>query len=230
MVLKALILAGAVCVGSPLVAQAIATAPVSATAEQLRSAALDPGEGRQVAESLSNELTEKFVIAEQGKRYAAMLRVNAVAGRYDKGTRGELAKLITDDLMAVYKDGHLHLSVAEPEAAGGGGGPPKDFPPLIQSAKWLAPGIAYIRPSAFFSTDEEITEVTAFMRDHSSAKTMIFDLRNHHGGRPGRDGRDLPLPVCREDAAGENGDGALDLRQVRFAVRRCTDVGIRERR
>ncbi len=45
-----------------------------------------------------------------------MLRVNAAAGRYDKGTRGELAKLITDDLMAVHKDGHLHLSVAEPES------------------------------------------------------------------------------------------------------------------
>ena len=185
MVLKSLILAGAASVGSPLLAQAPASTPVSATAEQLRSAALDPGEGRKVAESLSNELTEKFVIAEQGKRYAEMLRANAAAGRYDKGTRGELAKLITDDLMAVHKDGHLHLSVAEPEAAGGGGGPPKDFPPLIQSAKWLAPGIAYIRPSAFFSTDEEITEVTAFMRDHSSAKTMIFDLRNHHGGRLG---------------------------------------------
>ncbi|MCH8616488.1 S41 family peptidase [Sphingomonas sp. SM33] len=185
MLLKSLFLAGAACcAAAPLLAQAPA-APSTLSADQLRAAVLEPGEGRKVADTLADELTGKFVIPEQGRQYAEMLRANAAAGRYDKGTRGDLAKLITDDLMATHKDGHLHLSVTEPEPAGGNSGPPSDFPKLIQSAKWLAPGVAYIRPSAFFSTDDEIAAFKAFMRDHSTAKAMIFDLRNHHGGRLG---------------------------------------------
>ena len=39
-----------------------------------------------------------------------MLRKNAAAGRYDTGTRGDVAKLMTEDLLAVHKDGHLHGS------------------------------------------------------------------------------------------------------------------------
>ena len=48
-----------------------------------------------------------------------MLRKNAAAGRYDNGTRGELAKLLTDDLQAVHKDGHLHVMLAPQEPGGG---------------------------------------------------------------------------------------------------------------
>lgn len=163
---------------------AVAAAP--ATASQLRALPLGAGEGRMVAEKLAEELVKTFVIPTQAQAYAAMLRSNAAAGRYDQGTRGELADSLSDDLMAVHKDGHLHVSVAAPEERrGGASGPPKDFPPLIQSQKWLAPGIAYIRPTAFFSSDEEVAQFKAFMRDHSDAKIMIFDLRNHHGGRLG---------------------------------------------
>jgi hypothetical protein len=186
---KFVILAGAACMAAPLLAQAGRPAKASeaaaSTAEQLRIMPLGQGEGRKVAAKLADELQQTFVLPDQAKAYAAMLRSNASSGRYDQGTRAELAERISDDLMAVHKDGHLHVSVAEPEQAGGNSGPPKDFPPLIQSAKWLAPGIAYIRPSAFFSTDEEIAAFKTFMRDHSEAKTMIFDLRNHHGGRLG---------------------------------------------
>ena len=117
-----------------------------------------------------------------------MHRSNAAAGRYDSGTRQELADRMTDDLQAVKKDGHLHVAVAEEGAGGpGGGGPrvPRNWPPLIQSAKEIAPGIAYIRFTAFMSTDEEVAAVARFMRDHKDAKTFIFDLRNHHGGRLG---------------------------------------------
>jgi C-terminal processing protease CtpA/Prc len=135
---------------------------------------------------LADELVRTFVLPDVAKRYAAMLRSNVAAGRYARGTRGELAKALTNDLMAVQKDGHLHVELAEPPEEGGArNGPPKDFPPLIQSAKWLAPGIAYIRFTAFLSTDEEVAAVRSFMREHARAKTMIFDLRNHHGGRLG---------------------------------------------
>ena len=146
---------------------------------------LEGGEGRAVALKLADELVKTFVLPDEAKDYAAMLRKNAEAGRYDSGTRGDLANRLTDDLLAVHKDGHLHVGLAEPDEGKGGNAPPNNFPPLIQSAKWLAPGIAYIRPSAFLSTDEEVQAFRTFMSEHSSAKTIIFDMRNHHGGRLG---------------------------------------------
>ncbi|GAA3902120.1 S41 family peptidase [Sphingomonas limnosediminicola] len=172
----------------PLIAQAAAPAPAAGAVSPATPAAapVTAGEGRAVALKLADELVATFVFRQQADAYAAMLRKNAAAGRYDSGTRSDVAKRMTDDLLAVHKDGHLHVMVAEPEEQGGGnGGLPKDFPPLIQSAKWIAPGIAYIRPTAFMSTDEEIADVQKFMSEHSSAKTIIFDLRNHHGGRLG---------------------------------------------
>jgi hypothetical protein len=151
------------------------------------SVPLTPGEGRQVAEKVAAELLSTFVIPANAKDYAATLRKNAAAGRYDNGTRKELADRMTEDLLAIHKDGHLHVSVRRPEREqrGGRAGPPKGLPPMIQSAKWLAPGIAYIRPTAFMSTDEEVADFRKFMADHKDAKTMIFDMRNHHGGRLG---------------------------------------------
>jgi hypothetical protein len=165
-------------------------APVRAVdgpaSDALANAALASDEGRLVAERLASELIKSFVIPANGQDYAAMLRANAAAGRYDKGTRQQLADRITDDLMAVHKDGHLHVEVRRPEQEGGArAGAPRKLPPLIQSSKWITPGVAYIRPSAFLSTEEEVATFKTFMEEHKEAKTMIFDLRNHHGGRLG---------------------------------------------
>lgn len=112
--------------------------PASA-AGPLRSAAapasipVEAGEGRAVALKLADELVRDFVYREQAEAYAAMLKKNAAAGRYDSGTRREVAHRMTDDLLAVHKDGHLTVNVTEPEdgnhGGGGGGGP--HLPPLI---------------------------------------------------------------------------------------------------
>ena len=168
---------------------AMAAAPAASTspAQDPGALPLEPGEGRKVAETLANELVRNFVLPQNAKDYAAMLRANAAAGKYDSGTRAELATLMTNDLLAVHKDGHLHVGVTRPEETGPGAsaGVPKKWPALIQSSKWIAPGIAYIRPTAFMSTDEEVAAFKTFMEEHKNAKTMIFDLRNHHGGRLG---------------------------------------------
>jgi hypothetical protein len=188
-------LAACVALSAPLGTQAATPAPPnSPAAAPAPKSALSPGsneplaerEGREVAQKLADELLSTFVIHDSAIRYAAMLRSNAAAGRYDKGTRGDLAHQLTADLMAVQKDGHLHVEVlGPPQDKGGSSGAPKGFPAVIQSAKWLAPGVAYIRFSGFMSTPEEIAAVRTFMREHETAKTMIFDLRNHHGGRLG---------------------------------------------
>lgn len=190
--LRNLLLAATAAPTLAIAALAVAqTAPQAPPARQLPAGSnlqLAEGEGRDVAEKLATELAANFVYAEQGKAYATMLRANAASGRYDRGTRKDLADRMTDDLQAIQKDGHLHVAVAEEEARGQGGGAPgipKHWPPLIQSAKEIAPGIAYIRFTAFMSTAEEIAAVRKFMSEHQEAKTFIFDLRNHHGGRLG---------------------------------------------
>jgi hypothetical protein len=170
-------------------AAAAAPAPAGETAPaaeaDLGAIPLAPGEGRTVAEKLATELTRNFVSPANAKDYAAMLRANAAAGRYDSGTRGELAKRLTDELLAVHKDGHLHIELATADGPVGGRVGGKPMPPEIQSSKWIAPGIAYIRPTVFNSSPEEVAAFKAFMEEHKDAKTIIFDFRNHHGGALG---------------------------------------------
>src|SRR3954471_19770251 len=109
-----------------VVALLLGSAPVIAGAQPAPPAAVaaaaplpvEPGEGRAVALKLADDLVSNFVFRDQAEAYAAMLRKNAAAGRYDSGTRGEFAKLITDDLLAVHKDGHLKVMLADPNGAG----------------------------------------------------------------------------------------------------------------
>jgi hypothetical protein len=175
----------AVCLAVPAIAADAPAAPgAAAAAVEPATLPLETGEGRKVAEELASQLLQTFVIPENARDYASMLRSNAASGRYDAGNRGALAKLLTDDLQAVHKDGHLHVEVLEPEDSSGqrGGGPASKFPPLIQSAKTIAPGVGYIRFSAFLGRDEEMAGVRKWLAENRDAKTLIFDLRNHHGG------------------------------------------------
>ena len=184
----------ATCISVPSAAQVAAPAPVSSQAAPA-SLPLESGEGRAVALKLADDLVSSFVFRDQAEAYAAMLRKNAAAGRYDGGTRGDLAKLMTDDLMAVHKDGHLHVMVSDPNDRGTRGGQrigPDKFPPLIQSAKTIARGIGYIRLSAFLGTEEELASVRKWLDENRNDKVLIFDLRNHHGG--GIDEQDVIFP------------------------------------
>ena len=111
----------------PLTAMAAPSVPATQNVDPA-TIPLAPGEGRAFAAKLASELTSNFVFPEQGAAYAAMIRKNAAAGRYDTGTRGDVAKRVNDDLMAVHKDGHLHVSVTHPadRENGGDGGPIPD--------------------------------------------------------------------------------------------------------
>jgi hypothetical protein len=182
------LLFAAACFPNAPLAQASAPAPAAtpAAAPETNPAdlPLGPGEGRAVAEKLAAELVKLFVVPENAVDYAAMLRANAAAGRYDEGTRSALADLLTDDLQAVHKDGHLHVELARPEGedAGPAGGAPANRPPMIQSARTIAPGIGYIRFTAFTGRDDELAGVRKWLAENAKDKVLIFDLRNHHGG------------------------------------------------
>jgi hypothetical protein len=180
---KAVLLAGCLIASNHV--KLAASEPLAAAQVAPADLPLAQGEGKAVALKLADELVTSFVYHDQAEAYAAMLRRNAEAGRYDTGTRGALAKRLTEDLQAVHKDGHLHVSVSEAPSTDphqAGADLAKKFPPLIQSAKTIAPGVGYIRFSAFLGTPEEIAGVGKWLSENSNDKVLIFDLRNHHGG------------------------------------------------
>ncbi len=52
----------------------------------------------------------------------------------------------------------------------------------IEEARWLAPGVAYIRFTIFPFNPAVTAAAVKFMNDHADARTVIFDLRTHKGG------------------------------------------------
>ena len=126
-------------------------------------------------------------------QYAEALRSRAAAGAYDDAaTAGVLAEGVSADIQSVAPEGHLRLLAGgsvQPaprptpinpaaEAAVMEPGPGKD----IEVARWLAPGIAYVRLVRFTSDPALAAAVTKFMQDHAGAKTILFDLRGNSGG------------------------------------------------
>ncbi len=161
-------------------------------AEQIRpDAAVTPEEARRTALSFASVLEDDYAIPEVGTRYAATLRAKAQAGGYDNaGTAAELARMLTADVQAVAPDNHLKVTLAGEgprmmmvrRAPGTPPARPEGAPPPIEEARWLAPGIAYIRFTEF-TGDPETTAATArFMAEHADAGTVIMDIRTHRGG------------------------------------------------
>ncbi len=144
--------------------------------------------------ALADEIEANFVFPDVAHRYADRLRERLAAGAYDVATDPEaLAKMVTDDLMAVARDGHLRMRAPQPPRdAGAGDAPPRSFPPVIEQPGWIADGIAYIRFNAFLGTPEELDAFREFLDAHEGAKTLIIDARTHHGG--GLAEMDLLLP------------------------------------
>jgi hypothetical protein len=155
-------------------------------------------EARQVAAELARKIEENYVFPDVAARYGEMLRANAASGAYDGFSSGRaLAGRLTTDLRAVSPDAHLRVRAAPPDdmgrrvvvvgSPGAGAAPPQPASPAfpfkpIEEARWLAPGIAYIRFNIFPGDPETVAAARAFMADHADAKVIIFDNRTHHGG------------------------------------------------
>jgi len=127
---------------------------------------------------LAQDLQDFYVFAPVGARYAAMLRRNLEMGLY----RGiseppEISKRLISDLKAVSEDLHLRVRPIQPAPSA------QALPPnAIEGAKWIAPGVAYIRFNLFPGTPETIAATEKFMREHVAARAIIIDGRENHGG------------------------------------------------
>jgi hypothetical protein len=206
--------------GGGVVAQ---TQPTPAPAAQVEpDAAVTAEEARRTAIELAAMVEDGYVFPDVARRYAAALRTKAESGAYDSlGTAGALADQLSADLRGVSPDNHLRVMVGRPAMGGGprrvlvrrptgpGAAPqPADAPrPMamlpsnpIEEARWLAPGIAYIRFTLFPGAPETVEAARKFMADHAEAKTIIFDIRTHRGGGLAEMDAMFPYLFAREAA------------------------------
>lgn len=180
MVSNPLILASLLAASASPMAQADASAPQSGPCASCDAA--DPETPDAAACRLADLLENTFVFPSQGKAYAAMLRRKVAAGDYAKLAHAEAALAMTRDLQAVAADGHLWVRMDEDNPASAGAQAPRNFPPVIEQAGWIAPEIAFIRINAFLSDEKQTADVAQFMASHADAKALIFDVRAHGGG------------------------------------------------
>ena len=182
-------------IGATILADPLQSVSAQAPAES--DAPIAAAEARETAAAFARLVEENYVFPDIGRKYAQTLRARASRGDYDKvGTRGALAAALTKHVQAVHRDRHLRMLV-QSAAAGAQSqmmmvGPQAQQGPVeaskpgpgkpIEEARWLAPGIAYIR-FTIFPLDPAVTAAAAdFMKDHADADTVIFDVRTNKGG------------------------------------------------
>jgi hypothetical protein len=162
-------------------------------------------EAAETAADFARMLEENYLFPDVARKYAQTVRARAAAGEYDDlKTSGALAAALTRDVNAVHFDGHLRIwpqsatagpqmQIMSPQDQQGPVVPATPAPgEAIEEARWLAPGIAYIR-FTLFPFDPAVTAAAVkFMEDHADAETVIFDIRTHRGGGMGQAAAMLP--------------------------------------
>jgi hypothetical protein len=138
---------------------------------------------------LARDLEDFYVFPPVGAWYALKLRRNLEIGLYcGIDDPAEISKRLIDDLKAVSEDLHLRVRPVQPALAARALSPPN----AVEGAKWIAPGVAYIRFNLFPGTPESIAATETFMREHVTARAIIIDGRENHGG--GADEINVMLP------------------------------------
>ena len=193
------------------------TAVTTSSAQTPAATAVASTPRSKTVEDLAAKLVDRFVDPETGLRYAAMLRANNAAGKYDAIASDEdFAKQVTADLQAVAFDGHLKVFVQPKDQQGG-------LPPgsaaakskTVEATARLPIAIAYVRFGNFLGTDEGMAAVRKFIADNQDARTIIFDMRTHNGG--GLDEMDVIFPYLFDK------ETALVDMDTRSAVERAGD-------
>jgi hypothetical protein len=160
--------------------------------------AIDPAEKKEVIEALCANLEREYIFPDVTEKYVRMLRDNLRSGKYDGIVRPEeFAVAITNDLMAVSRDEHLHvwfnptwvkeernrkeldeqaIKLQERRSRTSNYG--------FMEIKVLPGNIGYLRLDSFsYDTDAQDTAVGA-MSFLSNADAVIIDLRRNGGGSP----------------------------------------------
>lgn len=134
-----------------------------------------------------------YVFPDVGATMAAKLRENDKSGAYQNVTSaGELANRLTDDLRAVCKDKHLHVSAAAlPDEKEGGPMRHRGTPDDARRENYgfrkveLLPGnIGYVKFDEFHPSEAAKQVAAGAMSFLANVDALIFDLRENGGGSP----------------------------------------------
>lgn len=159
---------------------------------------IDPAEKKEVIEALCANLEREYIFPEVTKKYVRMLRDNLRSGKYDDIVRPEeFAVTVTNDLMAVSRDGHLHVRFNPTWVKEERNRKELDEQAIkLQERRSrtsnygfieikIFPGnIGYLRLDSFsYNTGAQDAAVGA-MSFLSNADAIIIDLRRNSGGSP----------------------------------------------
>jgi len=169
------LLAAALAAAIPAYSIAQADTPAAATLAARPSA---------LVAALATRIDDYYVDPATTRIYRAALDKALAEGAFDGLAGDALAAKLKSVLQAAHPD--LHLSIYAPGSGMFGKEDENGQPDLpanaLEAAGWVAPGIAYVRPFAFFDRESDVERLGKFMDEHADAKALIIDLRHHHGG------------------------------------------------
>jgi retinol-binding protein 3 len=156
---------------------------------------LDSALRRRAIDGVAANLTQFYVHPTVAAQMVAALRSHQMAGAYRDLTDGfQFASRLTSDLRAVSHDEHLRIAYQPFKT-------PPPAPPTVQQLAQMReqlessncafekvevlPGnIGYVKFDAFMSPAVCATTIESAMAFVAHTRTLIFDLRDNHGGDP----------------------------------------------
>jgi len=170
---------------SILLAAALAAAiPAYSIAHADTVAATVAGRPSALVAALATRIDDYYVDPAVTGVYRAALDKALAEGAFDGLAGDGLAAKLKAVLQAAHPD--LHLSIYAPGSGMFGkedeAGQPQIPANALEAAGWVAPGIAYVRPFAFFDRESDVERLQKFMDEHADAKALVIDLRHHAGG------------------------------------------------
>jgi hypothetical protein len=165
---------------------------------QQKDMVVDAAMRKAVVDTLIADLDRYYVFPDKAKQFDAYLRSRQQSGAYDSVSSAEkFADLLTSDLQAVSKDGHLEIRYdadgfpelgkdgkpsAEDQAQELGSAKRHNFG--IESVGRLPCNIGYLDLHAFEKPELVKSRFAAAMTLLGDTRALIIDLRENHGGEP----------------------------------------------
>lgn len=157
---------------------------------------LEPAERRQLIDAVADRLNSSYVLPEMAPQLVASLKAHQQQGDYDSVTDGTvLAERLTEDLRAVSHDRHLRIEYSAttlpPEEGGPGAEEAEQYRSELNRTNCgfervdILPGnVGLIKFNYFGAPDRCAETAAAAFKLISHADSVIFDIRQNHGGDP----------------------------------------------
>ncbi|RYZ38274.1 MAG: hypothetical protein EOP49_31090, partial [Sphingobacteriales bacterium] len=169
----------------------------SAAMAQEGSIRIEPGEQKQVIDSVSKRLMDNYVFPEVAKKMSDLLQENYKKGAY-QGTVSvaTFADKLTEDLRSVSHDKHLRVAFSPKQAKAPGSTQTGNNEPSayledlrmgnfgFKEVKLIEGNVGYLDLRGFSHTNFAAETAVAAMNFLSNASALIIDLRKNGGGSP----------------------------------------------